>query len=65
MWLLIKRLTNTATNQESNKKNNGISGTQQDMLDLLTNKPWLILLGMGFFNHDVQWYKIWCYRLLF
>ena len=48
MWLLIKRLTNTATNQESNQKNNGISGTQQDMLDLLTNKPWLILLGMGF-----------------
>ncbi|GAC06743.1 MAG: MFS transporter [Paraglaciecola chathamensis] len=24
------------------------SGTQLDMLDLLTNKPWLILLGMGF-----------------
>lgn len=48
MWLLIKRLTNTETNQESNKKNNDISGTQQDMLDLLTNKPWLILLGMGF-----------------
>jgi Na+/melibiose symporter-like transporter len=24
------------------------SGVQQDMLDLLTNKPWLILLGIGF-----------------
>ena len=26
----------------------GLSGTQQDIIDLLTNKPWLILLGMGF-----------------
>ena len=25
-----------------------LSGSQQDMVDLLTNKPWLILLGMGF-----------------
>ncbi|WJG09543.1 MFS transporter [Aliiglaciecola sp. LCG003] len=25
-----------------------ISATQQDMIDLITNKPWLILLGMGF-----------------
>lgn len=24
------------------------SGVQQDMLDLITNKPWLILLGIGF-----------------
>ncbi|WP_304635184.1 MFS transporter [Pseudoalteromonas sp.] len=25
-----------------------LSGSQQDIVDLLTNKPWLILLGMGF-----------------
>ena len=25
-----------------------MTGTQRDMVDLLTNKPWLILLGMGF-----------------
>ena len=25
-----------------------LSNTQRDMIDLLTNKPWLILLGMGF-----------------
>jgi len=25
-----------------------LSGSQRDMVDLLTNKPWLILLGMGF-----------------
>ncbi len=39
-WKMIKRLTaqNTAN----------MSGTQQDMVDLLTNKPWLILLGIGF-----------------
>jgi Na+/melibiose symporter-like transporter len=25
-----------------------MSSTQQDMVDLLTNKPWLVLLGIGF-----------------
>lgn len=30
------------------KPSNQMSGTQRDMVDLLTNKPWLILLGMGF-----------------
>jgi len=40
IWLFIKRLIN--------KEVTNISGTQQDMVDLLTNKPWLILLGMGF-----------------
>ena len=40
MWRLIKKLLNN--------KASDISSTQQDMLDLLTNKPWLILLGMGF-----------------
>lgn len=40
MWFLIKRLIEN-TNDE-------IGGTQRDIVDLLTNKPWLILLGMGF-----------------
>jgi len=40
MWVLIKRLINNTPE--------GMSGTQRDMVDLLTNKPWLILLGMGF-----------------
>lgn len=40
MWVLIKRLVN--------KDNQSMSGSQRDMVDLLTNKPWLILLGMGF-----------------
>jgi Na+/melibiose symporter-like transporter len=40
MWVLIKGLI------KSTPENMG--GTQRDMVDLLTNKPWLILLGMGF-----------------
>jgi glycoside/pentoside/hexuronide:cation symporter, GPH family len=40
MWVLIKKLINNPTD--------GLSGTQRDMVDLLTNKPWLILLGIGF-----------------
>lgn len=40
MWLLIKRFIN--------KPHDKLSGSQQDMVDLLTNKPWLILLGIGF-----------------
>ena len=40
MWLLIKRLINNTPKD--------MSGTQRDMVDLLTNKPWLILLGIGF-----------------
>ncbi len=40
MWIFIKSLIkNTPEN---------MGGTQRDMVDLLTNKPWLILLGMGF-----------------
>lgn len=40
MALVIKKLVkNTPEN---------MTGTQRDMVDLLTNKPWLILLGMGF-----------------
>ncbi len=40
MWVLIKRLINNPADY--------LSGTQRDMVDLLTNKPWLILLGIGF-----------------
>lgn len=40
MWFLIKRLINNTSDE--------MSGTQRDMVDLLTNKPWLILLGIGF-----------------
>lgn len=31
-----------------NKPKESMSGTQRDMVDLITNKPWLILLGIGF-----------------
>lgn len=40
IWLVIRRLLNNPPAESS--------GSQQDMLDLLTNKPWLILLGIGF-----------------
>ena len=40
MWVVIKKLINNTPKD--------LSGTQRDMVDLLTNKPWLILLGMGF-----------------
>lgn len=40
MALIIKRFIN--------KDAASMSGSQRDMLDLLTNKPWLILLGIGF-----------------
>lgn len=37
-WLINKAI--------ANKEN--VSQTQRDMLDLVTNKPWLILIGLGF-----------------
>jgi Na+/melibiose symporter-like transporter len=40
MWVLIKKLINNTPEN--------LGGTQRDMVDLLTNKPWLILLGIGF-----------------
>lgn len=40
MWVLIKKLLEEPTGD--------MTGTQRDMVDLLTNKPWLILLGIGF-----------------
>ncbi|GAA6172795.1 hypothetical protein NBRC116592_24650 [Colwellia sp. KU-HH00111] len=45
MWLIVKKLIKNTTNCV---KASTLSGTQRDMVDLLTNKPWLILLGMGF-----------------
>ena len=40
MAIIIKKLLRLPTEN--------MTGTQRDMVDLLTNKPWLILLGMGF-----------------
>jgi Na+/melibiose symporter-like transporter len=40
MWLVIKKLIRNPPDN--------LSGTQRDMVDLLTNKPWIILLGIGF-----------------
>ena len=40
MAFVIKKLINLPKDT--------MTGTQRDMVDLLTNKPWLILLGMGF-----------------
>ncbi|WP_440877136.1 MFS transporter [Thalassotalea sp. PLHSN55] len=40
MWVVIKKLIH--------KPKENLSHSQLDMVDLLTNKPWLILLGMGF-----------------
>lgn len=40
MYFVIQRLLKQDTTN--------ITSTQQDLVDLLTNKPWLILLGMGF-----------------
>jgi len=42
MWVLIKGLIKRVPDD--------MSGTQRDMVDLLTNKPWLILLGIGFLS---------------
>lgn len=39
-WLMVKKLVNIEHKE--------LSSSQQDLVDLLTNKPWLILLGMGF-----------------
>ncbi|WP_286270804.1 MFS transporter [Thalassotalea hakodatensis] len=40
MWLVVKKLLAIPAER--------LTGTQRDMVDLLTNKPWLIMLGMGF-----------------
>lgn len=48
MWVVLKRLVKNTSNQTNDNTATNLSGTQRDMVDLLTNKPWLILLGMGF-----------------
>lgn len=50
MYIAIKRLIA--------KTNDDISGTQRDIVDLLTNKPWLILLGIGFLTMMFNGIKI-------
>jgi len=50
MYVVIKRLINQPTEN--------MTGTQRDMVDLLTNKPWLILLGMGFLTMMFNGIKI-------
>ncbi|MBB1338624.1 MULTISPECIES: MFS transporter [unclassified Pseudoalteromonas] len=40
MTFVIKKLLN--------KDKQSLTGSQRDMVDLLTNKPWLVLLGIGF-----------------
>nr|WP_231609345.1 MFS transporter [Pseudoalteromonas sp. SWXJ133] len=40
MTYVIKKLLN--------KDKQNLTGSQRDMVDLLTNKPWLVLLGIGF-----------------
>lgn len=42
-WFIKRLLKRNEQNKTAAK-----SGVQQDMLDLITNKPWLILLGIGF-----------------
>jgi Na+/melibiose symporter-like transporter len=54
MTWFVKRLLK---NRERNPSEDG-SGVQQDMLDLMTNKPWLILLGMGFLTMMFNGVKI-------
>jgi Na+/melibiose symporter-like transporter len=50
MYFVIKKLVNQSTEN--------MTGTQRDMVDLLTNKPWLILLGMGFLTMMFNGIKI-------
>ena len=54
MTWLVKRLLK----QNEQNKNSTTSGVQQDMLDLITNKPWLILLGIGFLTMMFNGIKI-------
>jgi len=50
MWVVIKKLINQSSEN--------MTGTQRDMKDLITNKPWLILLGMGFLTMMYNGIKI-------
>jgi Na+/melibiose symporter-like transporter len=40
-----------------NRPDKTLSSTQQDVIDLLTNKPWLILLGIGFLTMMINGIK--------
>ncbi len=48
MFVLVFATATWLVHRMLNRPRGDVSGTQQDMLDLLTNRPWLILLGMGF-----------------
>ncbi|WP_338519528.1 MFS transporter [Alteromonas gracilis] len=48
IFVLIMVLSTIAVKKLINGPSEGRSRTQQDIIDLLSNKPWLILLGMGF-----------------
>lgn len=48
-WFIRKAINNSDAN---------VTGTQRDMLDLITNKPWLILLGIGFLTMMFNGIKI-------
>ncbi len=50
MYVVIQKLINQSTDH--------MTRTQRDMVDLLTNKPWLILLGMGFLTMMFNGIKI-------
>lgn len=48
VFVLVMVLSTIAVKKLVNGPSEGRSRTQQDIIDLLSNKPWLILLGMGF-----------------
>lgn len=48
IFILVMIVTTVAIKRLINKPAQNISRSQQDIIDLLSNKPWLILLGMGF-----------------
>lgn len=48
IFVLVFAVTAWFIRKAINNSNAKVTGTQRDMLDLITNKPWLILLGMGF-----------------
>lgn len=56
MTWLVRRVLKA--NKQSNDNQTQSSGVQQDMLDLITNKPWLILLGIGFLTMMYNGIKI-------
>ncbi len=47
-FAIVILLTYLAVKKLLNQSNGNLSSSKQDMVDLLTNKPWLILLAIGF-----------------